>query len=100
VDTKELVEMVNDSSRYVRIYGYIGLLHRNYHGIEKVKRSLSKDAALIETINGCNAETMPIAKAVKNISKWHYRKGFDLLLKNWISTEYVRGFPINTLLAE
>ena len=100
IKTDELVTMVNDTSRYLRVYGYLGLLHRKHPNLNKIRQRLLKDTALIETISGCNAEMMTVAKAISSINSWYYKKGFDMLLKEEVSADYVRGYPIKTLLIE
>ena len=97
---EELALMVSDTSRYLRIYGYIGLLYKGHPDIKKIKRVLLNDSTMIVTISGCIVETMPITKAVNDIRPWYYKKGFDRLLKEYITVDYVFGFPIKTLFVE
>jgi hypothetical protein len=100
INMDELVLMVSDTSRYLRIYGYIGLLHRKYPGLNKVKERLLRDSAYIETISGCNGGSMPIATSVKNIKLWYYRKAFDMLFEERVSREHIAGFPTKDLLID
>ena len=90
--------MSNDTSRYLRIYGYIGLLHRNYPNLKKIKKMFSKDSAVINTASGCFSDTMTISEAVNNLHLWYERQAYDIWLRDFVTNSEIRGYPKAQLL--
>ncbi len=95
---QELFSMTKDSSRYLRIYAYIGILHRSPEKEKKARRRLLRDKTIIETRSGCYGEDLTIAKAVKNMHLWYEKESYDKLLENFRITGKVNGFTITDLL--
>jgi hypothetical protein len=100
IKPNELVQMTNDTSRYLRIYGYIGLLHKRHQTAKDVEQSLLQDTAIIRTMSGCILRQMSISDAVRQIERWYEKDFFAIIAKKYVTRNQVFNFSKKELLAK
>ncbi|RYZ25884.1 MAG: hypothetical protein EOO10_17070 [Chitinophagaceae bacterium] len=70
----ELLEMTHDKSPAVRLYGYIGLLHKKYVDTASVRKRLSSDTAQVVSFVSCVVDEITVAQGLEEIYNWYDEK--------------------------
>lgn len=67
----ELLNMTYDRSPAVRLYGYIGLVHKKYADTTVVKNRLLLDTAIVLSFLSCVIDEITVAQGAEDICIWY-----------------------------
>jgi hypothetical protein len=88
-DVEEFVKMTENEISSIRVYGYFGLIFKNYVDLDNVRKKLLLDYSIVNTFFGCIKSISIVAECVTNSEEWINNESTKKFLQN-ISNDEVR----------
>lgn len=79
--TDELLRMTHDTSAGLRVCAFAGLSYQHYPGLQKLKKEMAKDTAVLRSIEGCVIGEISAGFAVNFVERWMAKETMDKLWK-------------------